>query len=206
MPKKRTLRGTQNINPSLSIIENYFTNLKKVIVDANKDKKDNKFNFLYLSNINQFKKINELIREFEEFDKKSQEYYADLKNYLDTINTFLSDSAKKLSFQKDISELTFDVLDKTGKIISKNRDIKTLSSGERQILILFTYLKFHNKTGTIFLIDEPELSLHPKWQDEFLKAVEDLTTKGTQIILATHSPIIVGNNKDYCKVLLPYNN
>ncbi|MBK7680426.1 MAG: ATP-binding protein [Chitinophagaceae bacterium] len=62
------------------------------------------------------------------------------------------------------------------------------------------------KSGTIFIIDEPELSLHPKWQEDFLAAVEALTPKNTQLIIATHSPIIVGNNADYCKVLLPYNN
>lgn len=190
---------------SIQKIEKYFNNLKKLIKDEESAKGKDKFTFLYLSNISQFKKLKEFIKEFENFDKKSQEYYSSIKIYLDTINNFLTDSSKQLGFHKALSELIFTVVDKEGKVISRDRDIKTLSSGEKQILILFTYLKFHNKNGTIFIIDEPELSLHPKWQEDFLTAVETLTPKDTQIIIATHSPIIVGSNKDYCKVLLPYN-
>jgi predicted ATPase len=205
MSESKLQRQSKRKDSSLKKIENYFNHLKKLIVKAEKGNDKEKFSLLYLSNISQFKKLKDLIKEFEVFERKSQDYYSDIKTYLDTVNNFLTDSAKQLSFQKDLSELIFNVLDKDGKILSKNRDIKTLSSGERQILILFTYLKFHNKSGTIFLIDEPELSLHPKWQEDFLKAVETLTPKNTQIIIATHSPIIVGSNEDYCKVLLPYN-
>ena len=190
-------------NYSLKKIEKYFNNLKRVIEEAKQS--EEKQNPLYLANLSQFKKLKELITEFETFDIKSQNYFADLKIYLDTINRFLVDSSKELTFQKEVSELTFNILDKESNPISKNRDIKTLSSGEKQILTLLTYLKFLNKSGTIFIIDEPEISLHPKWQEDFLSAVEDLTEKNTQIIIATHSPIIVGNNKENCIVLLPYN-
>lgn len=206
MTENQVRRQQKRPDNSLVKIEKYFNNLKKLIQQAEKLKGKERFSFLYLSNISQFKKLKEFIKEFEDFDKKSQEYYASIKVYLDTVNNFLIDSAKQLSFHKALSELIFNVLDKDGKVVSRDRDIKTLSSGERQVLILFTYLKFHNKTGTVFIIDEPELSLHPKWQEDFLKAVEVLTPKSTQLIIATHSPIIVGNNKDYCKVLLPYNN
>jgi len=206
MTDNKVKRQQKRPDNSFVKIEKYFNNLKKVIQEAEKSKGKEKYTFLFLSNISQFKKLKEFIKEFEDFDRKSQEYYASIKTYLDTINNFLIDSAKQLSFHKALSELIFNVLDKDGKVVSKDRDIKTLSSGERQVLILFTYLKFHNKTGTLFIIDEPELSLHPKWQEDFLKAVEVLTPKNTQLIIATHSPIIVGNNKDYCKILLPYNN
>ncbi|MBK9257406.1 MAG: ATP-binding protein [Saprospiraceae bacterium] len=205
MTEKNTKVHSKRKDPALEKIENYFNHLKDLISKAEKSDDRERFSLLYLSNISQFKKLKDLIKEFEVFEKKSQDYYLDIKTYLETINSFLSDSAKQLSFQKALSELIFNVLDKDGIIISKDRDIKTLSSGERQILILFTYLKFHNKLGTIFIIDEPELSLHPKWQEEFLRAVETLTPKNTQIIIATHSPIIVGSNIEYCKVLLPYN-
>lgn len=205
MSNANTNKINKRPDTSLIKIEKYFNNLKNLIQVAEKSKGKEKLTFLYLSNISQFKKLKEFIKEFEDFDRKSQEYYANIKVYLDTINSFLVDSAKQLSFHKELSELIFNVLDKDSKIVSKDRDIKTLSSGEKQVLILFTYLKFHNKSGTLFIIDEPELSLHPKWQEDFLKAVETLTPRDTQLIIATHSPIIVGNNMEYCKVLLPYN-
>jgi predicted ATP-binding protein involved in virulence len=51
----------------------------------------------------------------------------------------------------------------------------------------------------IFIIDEPELSLHLGWQELF---VDSITTSSpeTQFILATHSPSIVGSieNEELC--------
>ena len=72
--------------------------------------------------------------------------------------------------------------------------------------MLFTYLSFNTQGGNLFIIDEPELSLHPKWQEDFLPNVEKLMPKNAQLLIATHSPIIVGKKKEYCTVLLPYNN
>jgi len=65
------------------------------------------------------------------------------------------------------------------------------------------YLAFQR--GKIFVVDEPEISLHPRWQEEFLDGVKDLMRSDTQLIIATHSPAIVGKYVDYCTTLLPYN-
>lgn len=202
---KENISRSKNVksDPNYSKIESYFSQLEKVIEET-KNQEDDGINILALMNFSQFKKIGDLLKEFERFDKKSQEIYEDLSLYLKTINHFLSDSSKELNFHKTLSEICFNVIDNKGKAISTYRDIKTLSSGERQILILFTYLKFYNKQRSIFIIDEPELSLHPKWQEDFLEAVRRLTPVGTQLMIATHSPIIVGDNKEFCTVLLPY--
>ena len=90
------------------------------------------------------------------------------------------------------------------KGLTVERGIENLSSGEKQLLILLTYIRYNSKLQ-LFIIDEPELSLHPKWQEEFLDAIEVLMPKESQLILATHSPEIVGDNEKYCKILLPYN-
>jgi predicted ATPase len=121
------------------------------------------------------------------------------------VNSFLTDSSKRLEFNRALGKLVFKVLDKNDTVVGDDRDISNLSSGEKQIVILFTYLKFHEESSTVFIIDEPELSLHPRWQEEFLNSVKILMPKKTQLVIATHSPIIVGPNKKYCKVLLPYN-
>jgi predicted ATP-binding protein involved in virulence len=42
----------------------------------------------------------------------------------------------------------------------------------------------------ILLIDEPELSLHLKWQRQFVPAIRE-ASPSTQMILATHSPEII---------------
>lgn len=78
--------------------------------------------------------------------------------------------------------------------------INDLSSGEKQIVFRGGFfLKDMNKiNGAIILIDEPELSLHPKWQmkitEFFRKICEDEEGKQTtQIFISTHSPFILDN-------------
>ena len=193
----------QQQEEALTKIEQYFSNLKSILNQANKEEKET-FDILYITNVNQFRKIKELIKEFEEFENKTKKYFEPIEQYLEAINFFLKDSAKELYFEKGSSSLKFRILDKDCKVLNDNRDIDTLSSGEKQILILFTYIKFNSKFGKLFIIDEPELSLHPKWQEGFLDGIKKIMPQDTQLLFATHSPAIVGNNKKYCKVLLPY--
>ncbi len=199
----KTLKKKLQQEEAFNKIENYFSNLKAVL-SQDKHEKNERFNILYITNLNQFRKIKELIKEFEDFESKSKRFYNSIKQYLDTINLFLKDSSKELYFEKHASTLKFNILDKEYKIIEKGRDIETLSSGEKQILILFTYIKFNSRFGKVFIIDEPELSLHPKWQESFLEGIKTIMPSNTQLLFATHSPAIVGKNKSYCKVLLPY--
>ncbi|WP_368853758.1 AAA family ATPase [Vibrio parahaemolyticus] len=46
-------------------------------------------------------------------------------------------------------------------------------------------------------MDEPEISLHIKWQDMFISALREINSD-IQLILATHSPDIIGEYDDYC--------
>ena len=63
-----------------------------------------------------------------------------------------------------------------------------LSSGERQLLHLLTSALYSRETPSLFLIDEPELSLNMVWQRRFLDALIDCAgQEATQMILATHS-------------------
>lgn len=67
-----------------------------------------------------------------------------------------------------------------------------LSSGEQHELVMFYDLIFNTSKKALVLIDEPELSLHVKWQldyvDELMRIVEIV---GFSTILATHSPQII---------------
>jgi predicted ATPase len=194
----------------LSIIEQatitkYFSQLKEITQNYQSNPKDETVKLLYGLNASQFVKVNKLLKEFEKFEAESSKALLQINNFLDTLNYFLKDSAKKIIFKEDSSELTFNTLDKNGKNITEFKDIKFLSSGEQQILILFSYIGFNSKDGRIFIIDEPELSLHIKWQEDFLEQLEKITPTSTQLILATHSPILVNKKKNKAKLLLPYN-
>jgi predicted ATPase len=93
-----------------------------------------------------------------------------------------------------------------------------LSSGEKTLLSYFanilgrirelddiqaeddTYNNVKNKTYLI-LIDEVELHLHPEWQRNFIKQLNDFftyedDTKKFQFVIATHSPFVVSDIYD----------
>ena len=63
-----------------------------------------------------------------------------------------------------------------------------LSSGERQLLLLFCNTITAREHASIFIIDEPEISLNVKWQRRLLGALLSLV-RGTpvQFLVATHS-------------------
>lgn len=71
-----------------------------------------------------------------------------------------------------------------------------LSSGERKILAKLLPVYFSQTRGKVVLFDEPEDSLHPAWQRELLPALRRAAKENDcQIILATHSPHIIGAAK-----------
>lgn len=75
--------------------------------------------------------------------------------------------------------------------------IDGLSTGEKQIVFRGAYLLRNVKkiNGGIVLIDEPELSMHPKWQKKILSFYKKLFTydgeQKAQLIIATHSEYVI---------------
>ncbi|ENU21440.1 hypothetical protein F994_00007 [Acinetobacter bohemicus ANC 3994] len=71
-----------------------------------------------------------------------------------------------------------------------------LSSGERNIIlsIFFISISLSDNKENILIIDEPEISLHPKWQIDYLDNISDLFyLHDIRIYIATHSPLILTN-------------
>ena len=107
----------------------------------------------------------------------------------------------KEAFNNFFDNIKYDnVEDKGGekKILFKKNSylipIDSLSTGEKQIVFRGAYLMKNAKKldGGAIMVDEPELSMHPKWQEKCLKYYKDLFTErdGTQkaqFFFATHS-------------------
>jgi predicted ATPase len=74
-------------------------------------------------------------------------------------------------------------------------DLLEASSGELSILTAFLGLAAAIEDGSLILIDEPEISLHPEWQQKYLDLLSGAfeTYQGCHFILATHSPLIVAD-------------
>lgn len=91
-------------------------------------------------------------------------------------------------------------------------DINDLSSGEQQIVFRGTDLLYHAENASTIIIDEPELSLHPKWQEKILSFYRNLFTNEdgkqiAQLMIATHSQYIIQSamnkvNRDDVKIIL----
>ncbi len=82
--------------------------------------------------------------------------------------------------------------------------IKDLSSGEKEILIMFYALLFHADPGCLVIIDEPEISLHVSWQQMLGKYFLDICrVRGLQLIVATHSPQVIHDMWDMARELRP---
>lgn len=121
-----------------------------------------------------------------ELEKDREDIFEHLRRYEDTVNSFLNNKTIKV--------------DESGQLkieSSSPSDLnpRLLSSGEKQILILLTEVLLKVDEPVVYIADEPELSLHVTWQEKLL---ESLVTLGgqKQIIVATHSPDIVGQFRD----------
>jgi len=71
-----------------------------------------------------------------------------------------------------------------------------LSSGEKQLLLLFCNVLLARSRPSVFIIDEPELSLNIKWQRELIASLMSCV-KGcdVQFLFATHSLEIISRHK-----------
>ena len=134
-------------------------------------------------------------------------YIATRRNYLATIE---EDLTMKEVTSKVVNEINsiFDILELDVKLKGFSKDEKTmpvfensageefdindLSSGEKQLFLRTLSIKMLEPKNSIILIDEPELSLHPKWQQRIIEVYKKIG-ENNQIIIATHSPHILGS-------------
>lgn len=65
------------------------------------------------------------------------------------------------------------------------------SSCIRALLDVGFYLRCKAKPGDIFIIDEPELNLHPKNQRAFARLVARMVNAGVRIFITTHSDYLI---------------
>lgn len=75
-------------------------------------------------------------------------------------------------------------------------ELRELSSGERWYILLMLAASIFLDDGSLYLVDEPENSLHPEWQLGIIKKIADVARqKGVRYtaVISTHSPLIVAS-------------
>ncbi|HCL3145397.1 TPA: AAA family ATPase [Pseudomonas aeruginosa] len=71
-------------------------------------------------------------------------------------------------------------------------ELKHASSGEQSLISSLVFLTTTVEHNSVVLIDEPENSLHPSWQREYVsKIIAALAYRNVSVVIATHSPLVV---------------
>lgn len=177
------------------------------------DKEEDNYNEFFETFINEFTEYNnseELTIEFvfklqeiariqktidiaEKMEKRKAEIIKPMETFLSIMNSFIdsSDDEKELCISSD-GQIYFKT-----KYSKKRIGIQHLSSGEKQLITFFANLIFNvrDESSGIFVVDEPELSLHLSWQKIFIDKVLEVN-KNIQLIFATHAPEIIGNRRN----------
>lgn len=138
--------------------------------------------FQALEALQQTKKIIQLALDAE---KKTSNIFSQITLFIEILKNFISD--------KDFKFRGGDLLIKSSN--DEGIPYTALSSGEKQLLIIFIETLLQKQSPYIFLTDEPELSLHISWQRRIIPAVKELNPNA-QVIAATHSPEVASKYKD----------
>lgn len=119
-----------------------------------------------------------------------------LEKLKDTLNLFIGSineyfTNKEMTFNLNNG---FSLNQKGGEAIRFN----LLSSGEKQLLLLFINTITSAEAATIFIIDEPEISLNIKWQRNLIDTLLKFSVeRNIQYILSTHSLELLSSNLDH---------
>ena len=187
----------KDIDEFFKKMETTLLNLKKY--EGKDDEKEKHFKAIrnWFVNSPQIRRIDEIIKLSQEYQNKVSLLREPIRRMESIISGFFKESGKELIVAAD-GELVINLSN------GKKANIYQLSSGEKQIIIMIAHLIFYEdrKQPGVFIIDEPELSLHLAWQELFVESIQQASPK-TQFILATHSPAIIAtvDNEQYCQDL-----
>lgn len=78
-----------------------------------------------------------------------------------------------------------------------NVTFRELSEGEQQLLTVLGLLRFTAEEESLFLLDEPDTHLNPRWSVDYISYLKKFITNGTKqeetshILLTTHNPLAI---------------
>jgi predicted ATP-dependent endonuclease of OLD family len=150
----------------------------------------------WITNKPQADRILEHLRLLDQYRSDRLALRKAVDKFLELVNSFLIQTGKEVQVTNrgDLAVVL--------KGSSQHRSIGALSSGERQLLVMLAHLSLNtNLEGSgVFIIDEPELSLHIDWQERIVDAIRE-ANPNVQLIMATHSPAIILDRVEHCRTL-----
>jgi predicted ATPase len=154
---------------------------KKGILNPSKD---------WITEILQFNKLN-----LEKIQTEIKATFAEPKDLFDSLEAC------------QIIDIVFDIKNKVKKEdLDERITFYNLSEGEQQLITTFGLIIIFAKYDSLFLFDEPDTHLNPKWQRSYIDHIKDFIppfyTKNCHLIISTHSPLLVQAADDSSDIFL----
>lgn len=166
-------------------IDNYIQKLRGVITSI--EKRESNFSVSDLGIMFNAWRTRSVIADYESLKKKKNDIFRTQNEFFEVFKLFFpKEKELVLSSQNQL------VLKTKGGQISLNE----LSSGEKQMIILLGQIYLSESKPILYVADEPEISLHVKWQDKIVDALLTINPNA-QFLLATHSPDVIGRRRDF---------
>lgn len=172
-------------------IERHINNLEKVFKDMDSMKDmNNRSNAdevmgRFFASVESLRKTKAVFEMSVKAEKERDKIFEPLNIFIGLLEEFIDDKYFEIN-QDGLNVRNND---------NKEVGVEKLSSGEKQLIILLCEALLQRKTNSIYITDEPELSLHIEWQRKIIPSVRKLNPN-SQIIVATHSPEIAGYSKE----------
>lgn len=157
------------------------TKIDETVAELKKESKKNSSLHIDFASLEALRKTQKIIKMSLVAEEETSDIFSQIDLFLEIIKDFITDKVFKfnggdLVITNEHNSISYD----------------GLSSGEKQLLILFIETLLQRQKSFIFLTDEPELSLHISWQRKIIPAIKKLNPNA-QIIAATHSPEVASN-------------
>lgn len=129
--------------------------------------------YLYMF-IKDLKKLDKLVG-----SQEPREFFRDLESTY--VSELISEVRIRVKLKKNDGSVTF----------------RELSEGEQQLLTVLGLLRFTAEEESLFLLDEPDTHLNPKWSVDYIDYLNKFVTSGSKgennshIVLTTHNPIAI---------------
>jgi energy-coupling factor transporter ATP-binding protein EcfA2 len=119
--------------------------------------------------------------------------YTLINNFVANVNKFFTDKKIYYSIRHG-----FKIFLNTAapELSTKEISPAQLSSGEQQLILLFCHVLVARDSSSVFIIDEPEISLNIVWQRMLITSLQELAkASGIQFIFASHSMEILSKHR-----------
>ena len=107
-----------------------------------------------------------------------------------TLGNLFGKEYLELFFNKMVDELEFDFM------AENSSSYGSLSHGEKTIYSFYVNLINYNRKEFIFVLDEPDNTLHPNWQKNFINKMIEIIErleKKVHFIITSHSPFLLSD-------------